>query len=105
MRRMFTLVAASAFLCAMAHAQDTQSLGDIARQVRLRKQQKEGQEKQSATKPASANKDSEPSAQKGSSQPTSARTITNDEIPEHPGSSDAAAHRSNSTPDLATNTG
>ena len=109
MRRMFTLVAASAFLCAMAHAQDTQSLGDIARQVRLRKQQKEGQGKQSATEPASANdaqnKDFEPSGQKGSSQPTSARTITNDEIPEHAGSSDAAAHRSNSTPDLATNTG
>ena len=110
MRRLFTFVAASAFLCAMAHAQDTQSLGDIARQARLQKQQKEGQGKQPAAKPASANrdaqnKDAEPSGQKSASQPTSARVITNEEIPEQTGSTDAAPHSSNSTADPAANAG
>jgi chromosome segregation ATPase len=108
MRRIFTFVAASAFLCAMAHAQDTQSLGDIARQARLQKQQKEGQGKQPGAKPPSAsdvqNKDSEPSGQKAVV-PASARVITNEEIPEQTASTDAAAHPSHSTPELTANAG
>ena len=40
MRKIFIAFAAFAFLCACSHAQDDQSLGDLARQVRAQKQQK-----------------------------------------------------------------
>src|SRR5215472_17788662 len=40
MRRVFVVLAAIAFLCICSHAQQDQSLGDLARQVRAQKQQK-----------------------------------------------------------------
>ena len=49
MRRLFVLLAAGALSCAFtAHAQDSQSLGDVARQSRLQKQQKDTQPKDAA---------------------------------------------------------
>lgn len=63
-RRVFTQLAASALLCAFtAHGQDSQSLGDAARQTRQQKQQKDAQAKDAPTK--------------------SPHVITNDEIPSH----------------------
>ena len=75
MRRVFALLAASASLGAfLAYGQDSQSVADAARQARLQKQQKEAQAKDSL---ASAN-DAQPAR--------TPRVITNDEIPEHVGS-------------------
>jgi hypothetical protein len=73
-RRVLALMAASASLGAfLAYGQDSQSLADAARQARLQKQQKETQAKDS------------PSA--SDAQPArTPRVITNDEIPEHVGS-------------------
>ena len=45
MRRIFIAFAAIAFLCVCSRAQDDQSLGDLARQVRAQKQQKPSQPK------------------------------------------------------------
>ena len=74
-RRVFVLLAAGAYLCALVgYAQDSQSLADAARQARLQKQQKDAQAKDS---PASTN-DAQPAK--------TPRVITNDEIPEHVGS-------------------
>jgi hypothetical protein len=80
-RRVFALFAASAFVCALlAHAQDPQSLADAARQARLQKQQKDGQAKDSSTGTTEAQPAKTP------------RVITNDEIPEHVGSTLTPAH-------------
>jgi len=74
MGRVFASLAASAFLGAFpAFSQDSPSLADAARQARLQKQQKEAQAKDS------------PSANDAQSARTP-RVITNDEIPEHVGS-------------------
>jgi hypothetical protein len=68
-------------LCALlANGQDSQSLADAARQTRLQKQQKDAQAKDS---PASTN-DAQPAK--------TPRVITNDEIPEHVGSTLTPAH-------------
>ncbi|HKH98632.1 MAG TPA: hypothetical protein VJ999_05945 [Candidatus Sulfotelmatobacter sp.] len=96
-RRLSALLSACAFAFALAaHAQDSPpSLGDVARQTRLQKQQqeatfakdgqpKDGQSKVGATKSAQTNgqpavaKDAQPAK-------TTKRVITNDEIPEHIG--------------------
>jgi len=79
--RVFVSLAASAYLCALlAYGQDSQSLADAARQARLQKQQKDAQAKDS---PASTN-DAQPAK--------TPRVITNDEIPEHVGSTLTPAH-------------
>jgi len=80
-RRVFALFAAGACMCVLlANAQDSQSLADAARQARLQKQQKDAQANDS---PAGTN--DAPSAK-------TPRVITNDEIPEHVGSTLTPAH-------------
>jgi len=67
-----------------AHGQDSPSLGDVARQTRLQKQQqeaqaaKEGQSKDGKPVPGASAKDTPPVK-------SSKRVITNEEIPEHIG--------------------
>ena len=91
-RVILAMLAASAFLCSLgAHAQDEPSLGDVARQSRLQKQQKNS-EAGKETVPAPPSKDA-----KGKSAPAkdgvlgpgaapkTKRVVTNDEIPEHIG--------------------
>jgi hypothetical protein len=85
MRRLLVLLAASAIVCAAtAHGQDEQSLGDAARQARFQKQQKDAKSK---NLPANSN----------DAQPVKApkRVVTNEDIPEHVGSTLTSA--SNST--------
>jgi hypothetical protein len=85
MRRLFVLLAAGAIVCAAtAHGQDEQSLGDAARQARFQKQQKDAKSK---NLPANSN----------DAQPVKApkRVVTNEDIPEHVGSTLTSA--SNST--------
>jgi hypothetical protein len=90
--RSFPLLGASAFLCAfLAYGQDSQSLGDLARQSRLRKQQKDAQAKPAPAKDAqtrNAHGNETPgtnAAAKDARPPKPPRIITNDEIPEHVG--------------------
>ena len=79
--RVFVLFAAGAYVCALpAYAQDSQSLADAARQARQQKQQKDTQAKDSSTSAADAQPAKTP------------RVITNDEIPEHVGSTLTPAH-------------
>lgn len=100
-RRMFVALAAGTFLCAMTvYAQDSQSLGDVARQSRQQKQ-KDAQAKEAATQnsnPAqTSNKDAQgqdaatDGAAKAPSASKTPHVITNDEIPEHVGPTATAA--------------
>jgi len=77
MRKFLVLLAACAVLCAISLAQDSQSLGDVARQNRQKKQQT-----QTATKQVATNDD----ASNGSdtAQPKAPHVVTNEEIPEQP---------------------
>lgn len=90
-RHVFAFLAVSAFLCVcLAHGQESQSLGDVARQSRLQKQKKDAQAKdtpaQSNNKDASSKAASGLDASANDSQPPKApHVITNDEIPEHVG--------------------
>jgi hypothetical protein len=68
------LAAATLVWPSQARAQDSQSLGDAARQARLQKQQKAAKAKDAPT----PSKDSQPALPK--------KVVTNDEIPEHIGS-------------------
>ncbi len=85
-RRFFVLLAASAFLCAfMAYAQDSQSLGDVARQARQQKQ-KDAQTKDASPNDASSKPAPGTEASAKDAQPAKApHVITNDEIPSHVG--------------------
>ena len=110
MRRFLVLLAASVFLCSGSYAQDQQtsaqdppppapalSLGEIARQVKLKKQQRDAQLKQAKE---AANQDAQASQVTPAAPPTkTAHLVTNDDTPErasvtpastHPASSDAA---------------
>lgn len=78
-RFLFVLVA-SAAVCTCA-AQDSQSLGDAARQARLQKQQKETKAKDA---PASSRDSQPPKPPK--------KVVTNEDIPEHVGSTLTSAH-------------
>src|SRR5437016_4295922 len=90
-------LAACAFLFTLgAHAQDEPSLGDVARQSRLQKQQKNPDAgKDSAPAPPSKDGHSKATPTKDSSTkdippkpgdaPKVKKVITNDEIPEHIG--------------------
>ena len=102
-RRFLALLAASAFLCALAaHAQDSQdsapSLGDAARQARLQKQQKEAEANKDSAAKTAPSKDAQSKdapLKDAPSKDTQAKdvqtpkpvkkVITNDEIPEHIG--------------------
>jgi hypothetical protein len=87
-RRVFVLLALSAFVCTLvSYAQDSQSLGGAARQARLQKQQKDAQAKDTSAKDAHS-KDAQGSAaiSKDARPAKPPRVITNDEIPSHVGS-------------------
>jgi hypothetical protein len=80
-RRVFALLAASLLLSALlAYGQDPQSLGEAARQSRMRKRQRDTQDKDTAPAATQA-------------QPTKTpRVITNDDIPEQAGSTLASGN-------------
>jgi hypothetical protein len=83
-RRVFLLLAASTLLCAFtAYGQDSQSLGDVARQTRQQKQQKDAPAKDASSKDASSKQASGANASAKDAQPKSPHVITNDEIPSH----------------------
>jgi hypothetical protein len=111
-RQVFILLAASAFFCVFpAYGQDSQSLGDVARQSRQQKQQKDAQAKdpsaQNSNKDASSKAASGPDASTKDAQPPKApHVITNDEIPEHVGPTGTArGPQTYSTPDAPANSG
>jgi hypothetical protein len=86
MRRVFVSLAASACLCTtVASAQEAPSLGDVARQARLQKQQKDAAaKKDGVSKDPSIQDaaDADPSAK--NTRPSKApHVITNDDIPSH----------------------
>jgi hypothetical protein len=91
-RRAFFLLAAGIFVCAfLTYGQDSPSLGDVARQARLQKQQKDAPAKDAAKD--SQGKDAQTKEAPGTeatvknAQPAKApQVITNDEMPAHVGS-------------------
>jgi hypothetical protein len=108
-RRVLAFLAVSAFswVC-VAQGQDSQSLGDVARQSRQQKQQKDAQAKDSPAQ--NQNKDPQSkdpqSTTKDAPSPKAPHVITNDEIPEHVGPTGTArGPQTYSTPDAAANSG
>jgi hypothetical protein len=109
MRRSFSLIAASVFLCSISlaqqqapAAQDPQaeaqqqpappppSLGEIARQLKLKKQQKEAQLKQAK---APANQEAPPAEATESPEPAkTAHLVTNDVTPERASVTPVSTH-------------
>ena len=115
MRRLFVLLVASAFLCSISNAQEKQpagqdqpaqeqqsppspapSLGEIARQLKLKKQQKEAQLKQAKNAAQETQASDAPTAAPPAK---TAHLVTNDDAPEqasvtpvstHPASSEKA---------------
>jgi hypothetical protein len=84
-RRLVLVLAAIGFCTGMAHAQDPQSLGDVARQARQQKQQQPSQPQQTpATDTSTATAPTDPKA-KPAPPAKAAHVYTNDEIPEHTG--------------------
>lgn len=101
MRRILIFMAAAAFLCAVARAQDDQpSLGDVARQTRAQKQKdvppstssKDASKTQSDTHPV----DTQATANSKDSQPKSAHVITDDDLSNHGTGKASADHPSDS---------
>ena len=105
LRHLLFLFFAGAFIFALAaYAQDDQapSLGDVARQARLQKQQKDAQTKDAQSKDMTAadaqgkdakdkdndkdkDKDNKDSAARDAQSPKTPHVITNEDIPEHVG--------------------
>jgi hypothetical protein len=80
--RVLLLVVASPLVCASAaQAQDSPSLGDAARQARLQKQRKDAKGKDAPANPNEV----QPAK-------TPMKVVTNDDIPEHVGSTLTSAH-------------
>jgi hypothetical protein len=108
-RRVFVLLAASAFLCAFtAYGQDSQSLGDVARQTRQQKQQKDAQAKDASPKNASSKQNPATDASAKDAQPAkSPHVITNDEIPSHlgPTATTTRGSQADDEPDATPNSG
>jgi len=116
-RRILSFLAASAFVCSfIAQAQDSQSLGDAARQARLQKQQKDAPAKDASVENAvqnNSNKDAHSPASSGTDAvakvtpaPKTSHVITNDEIYSHVGPAvTAASAKPSSTPDAEPNSG
>lgn len=99
--RVFILVVAGALVGTLpAHAQDSQSLGDVARQARLQKQKKDAQAKEAAVKAAPGRDAPAPDGAAKDAQPAKTpRVITNEEIPEHVGPTTSdKSFRTSSTP-------
>ena len=94
MRRLIVVIAASAFLCSLSNAQEPQpaaptpSLGDVARQLKLKKQQKEAQLKAKET----ANQETLASDGTPAPPAKTARLITNDDAPEHASVTPVSTH-------------
>jgi chemotaxis protein histidine kinase CheA len=81
-RRVLSLLVASTLGCAWAaQSQDSQSLGDAARQARLQKQQKDARAKDA---PANSQETQPPKPPK--------KVVTNDDIPQHVGSTLTSSH-------------
>jgi septal ring factor EnvC (AmiA/AmiB activator) len=80
-RPSFLLVASILVSACAAYSQDSQSLGDAARQVRLQKQQKETK----AEADSANSKDAQPPK-------PPKKIVTNEDIPEHVGSTLTSAH-------------
>ena len=108
MRRFFVLLAASVLLCSISYAQDQQtsaqdppppaptlSLGEIARQVKLKKQQREAQlrAKEAANQGAQAS-EATPVAPPAKT----AHLVTNDDAPEHASVTPVSTHPTSSAP-------
>ncbi|HWJ49204.1 MAG TPA: hypothetical protein VNS62_16230, partial [Candidatus Udaeobacter sp.] len=108
MRRLFVISAASVFLCSMSYAQEQQtsaqdspppaptlSLGEIARQVKLKKQQREAQLKAKEA----ANQDAQASEATPAAPTTkTARLVNNDDAPEHATVTPVSTHPNSSAP-------
>ena len=114
-RRFLVFLAVSTFswVC-LAYGQDSQSLGDVARQARQQKQQKDAQAKDASaqnsnnsSKDASSKAASGPDATAKDAQPPKApHVITNDEIPQHVGPTGTArGPQTYSTLDAPANSG
>jgi hypothetical protein len=87
MPRVVLMFATLTLLCGFAYAQDDQSLGDLARQVRAQKQQKAGQGKDTA-KSLTASSDA--------TEPKTARALTNDDVPDHSNDKSVSSSHSDS---------
>lgn len=113
MRRLIVVIAASAFLCSIGNAQEkppagqdqaaqeqqspptpAPSLGEIARQLKLKKQQKEAQLKQAKDSTSQATQTSE--APTAAPPAKTAHLITNDDAPEHASVTPVSTHPANS---------
>lgn len=112
MRRFFVLLAAGVFLCSMSYAQDqpaqdqpsgaqdppppapTLSLGEIARQVKLKKQQREAQLKAKET----ATHDAQASDATPAPPAKTAHLVTNDDAPERATVTPVSTHPASTTP-------
>jgi hypothetical protein len=112
MRRFFVLLAAGVFLCSMSYAQDqpaqdqpsgaqdppppapTLSLGEIARQVKLKKQQREAQLKAKE----SANQNVQTSEATPAAPAKTAHLVTNDDAPERASLTPVSTHPASTTP-------
>ncbi len=112
MRRFFVLLAAGVFLCSMSYAQDqpaqdqpsgaqdppppapTLSLGEIARQVKLKKQQREAQLKAKEA----ATHDTQASDATPTPPAKTAHLVTNDDTPEHATVTPVSTHPASSAP-------
>lgn len=106
-RRILLSLAASTAVCAcLAYGQDSPSLGDVARQTRLQKQQKDVPAKDAAAKGA-ANKNGQANdvSTKDPATTKSTHVITNDEIPSHAGSTvtSTGSSKSSGKPDAPQN--
>jgi hypothetical protein len=114
MRRFFVLLAACVFLCSISYAQDqpsgaqdpsppvpTLSLGEIARQVKLKKQEREAQlkAKEAATHDAQAS-DATPAPPA-----KTAHLVTNDDAPERATVTPVSAHPASAPADSQADTG
>jgi polyhydroxyalkanoate synthesis regulator phasin len=97
MRRIIIFMAAAAFLCAVAIAQDDQpSLGNIARQTRAQKQQKDVPPSTSSKDASKTQSDTQGIANSQASQPKTAHVITDDDLSNHVTGKANADHPSDS---------
>ena len=90
MSKLVLILMAASSLCLLARAQETESLGEIARHAR--------QQKQQATRPDNAANQQDPNAPAKPAQ--ASHVITNDEIPEQVGSTAPASQPRGSNPVL-----
>jgi len=94
MRKLFTMMMASAIVCALADAQepDSQSLGDVARHVRQQKQK--NTQTKGVTAPVAPDTQTATSADSAST--VSSHVVTNEEIPEQASATTSPSHHSTS---------